>query len=209
MLREIVGQHPLFIKYTRDWLHSVTGYSKGMLSRVATGKIPLSRSFIDRVCYRLNRSEEALFLPDDTPTQCLVPGGCATSALGQWLEDECAKQHLSLRQAAAKTGLSHATIADIKSGSHPDPGTIRKLVETCGGDGPRQKLAFEDRLLVYAGYRTERPEEELDEPLAKLLDTMKKFNRREVEVVTRFADFLAEVKASQKERETDCKGEPE
>ena len=70
----------------------------------------------------------------------------------------------------------------------------RKLVETFGGDGPGQKLALEDRLLVSAGYRTERPEEELDEPLAQLLDTMKKFNRREVEVVTRFAEFLIENK---------------
>ena len=57
-----MGQHPLFIKYRRDWLHQVTGYSKGYLSRVATGKIPLSRSFIERVCFKLNRTKEELFL---------------------------------------------------------------------------------------------------------------------------------------------------
>lgn len=57
-------QHPLFIEYRRDWLHRVTGYSKGYLSRVATGKTPLSRSFIERVCYKLNRPKEELFLPD-------------------------------------------------------------------------------------------------------------------------------------------------
>lgn len=54
-------QHPLFIKYKRDWLHRITGYSKGYLSRVATGKIPLSRAFIERVCFNLNQPEEELF----------------------------------------------------------------------------------------------------------------------------------------------------
>lgn len=56
-------EHPLFIKYKRDYLHKVTGYSMGYLSRVATGKIPLSRSFIERVSFSLNRPESELFLP--------------------------------------------------------------------------------------------------------------------------------------------------
>ncbi len=56
-------QHPLFIEYRRDWLHKVTGFSKGYLSRVATGKTPLTRSFIRQVCYKLNRPEKELFLP--------------------------------------------------------------------------------------------------------------------------------------------------
>jgi len=57
-------QHPLFIIYKRDWLHKTTGYSKGYLSRVATGKIPLSRPFIERVCYKLNMREHDLFSRD-------------------------------------------------------------------------------------------------------------------------------------------------
>jgi len=56
-------QHPLFIKYKREYLHELTGYSLGYLSRVATGKTPLRRSFIERVCFKLNQPEEALFLP--------------------------------------------------------------------------------------------------------------------------------------------------
>ena len=56
-------QHPLFIKYTRDWLHDITGYSKGYLCRVARGKIPLSRAFVERVCFKLDQPEAALFLP--------------------------------------------------------------------------------------------------------------------------------------------------
>ncbi len=57
-------QHPLFVKYRRDWLHEMTGYSKGYLSRVAIGREPLSRAFIERVCYSLQARESELFLPD-------------------------------------------------------------------------------------------------------------------------------------------------
>jgi len=66
-------QHPLFIKYRRDWLHEITGYSKGYLSRVATGKAALTRSFIERVCYKLNQSEDELFLPDGSQEQTASP----------------------------------------------------------------------------------------------------------------------------------------
>ena len=69
-------QQPLFIKYTRDWLHHQTGFSKGYLSRVATGKVPLSRSFIERVCFKLGEPETELFrsdhnAADPTPEQVL------------------------------------------------------------------------------------------------------------------------------------------
>jgi len=57
-------QHPVFKKYTRDWLHDMTGYSKVYLSRVATGDVPLSRSFIERVSFKLNEPAEKLFLLD-------------------------------------------------------------------------------------------------------------------------------------------------
>lgn len=57
-------QHPLFLKYRRDWLHEVTGYSKGYLSRVAIGREPLSSAFVERVCYRLRKQESELFLPE-------------------------------------------------------------------------------------------------------------------------------------------------
>ena len=57
-------QHPLFNKYKREWLSEVTGFSKQYLCRVATGRVALSRSFIERVCFKLGEPEEALFLPD-------------------------------------------------------------------------------------------------------------------------------------------------
>lgn len=61
-------QHPLFTQYKRDWLHKVTGYSKGYLCRVATGKVAPSRAFIERVCFKLERREEELFLPEAIAT---------------------------------------------------------------------------------------------------------------------------------------------
>ncbi|KKN43822.1 hypothetical protein LCGC14_0699130 [marine sediment metagenome] len=57
-------QQPLFTKYNREWLSEATGFSRGYLSRVATGKCPLSRSFIERVCFKLQMPEAELFLPE-------------------------------------------------------------------------------------------------------------------------------------------------
>ncbi len=58
--------------------------------------------------------------------------------IGQWLKARCQKEGLSLRQAASKTGLSHATIADIMSGAQASPQTIKKLATAFGGDGPAE-----------------------------------------------------------------------
>lgn len=60
-------RHPLFYIFSRNWLNSTTGYSKGYLCRMATGKAPITRSFIDRCCFSLNRTEEELFLTDEKP----------------------------------------------------------------------------------------------------------------------------------------------
>ena len=187
-------QHPLFVQYTRDWLHQVTGFSKGYLSRVATGKAPLTPSFIQRVCFNLNQPEEALFLTEGSPAQCLGPLGCAAGELGHWLEERCKLEHLSLRQAAARTGLSHATIRDIIGGDHPSAETIMKLARGFGGDSSNEMLALEDQLLVLAGYRTPRPEgKELSVPLAKLMDKSKQFSEPQLEMMVRFADLLIEI----------------
>lgn len=57
-------QHPLFEIYTRSHLNKATGYSKVYLCRVASGKVPLTRAFIDRVCFKLKEPAEKLFLLD-------------------------------------------------------------------------------------------------------------------------------------------------
>jgi len=56
--------HPVFLKYSRSYLERVLGYSKGYLSRIAKGRIPLSQSFVERACFRLQETEDVLFLSD-------------------------------------------------------------------------------------------------------------------------------------------------
>jgi len=57
---------PLFRIYTRSYLSETTGFSRSHLCRVATGKAPMTRSFIARVCHALRRPEGELFLPKAT-----------------------------------------------------------------------------------------------------------------------------------------------
>jgi len=112
--------------------------------------------------------------------------------LAYWLADRCQKEHLTLRQTAAKTGLSHSTIHQILNGAGAFPETIGKLAKAFA-DGTNQRLALEDHLLVLAGYRTEHPEGELSEPLAHLIDKVKEFNQPQLKMMDRFADFLIEI----------------
>ena len=103
----------------------------------------------------------------------------------------CQKQGLSLRQAAAKTGLSHGTIEGIIRGAAPSPETIRRLAQSFGGDGHNEKLALEDSLLILAGYRTPRPEgQDLTQPLARLLDAVAHFDEAKLKLMADFAEYL-------------------
>lgn len=112
--------------------------------------------------------------------------------LGQWLKERCKAERLSLRQAAVRSGLSHATIADIMKGTSPSPETIKKLAHAFGEDG-NQRLALEDSLLILAGYRTERPEgRDLSQPLARLMDMVANFDEPQLKLMAHFAEFLAE-----------------
>ncbi|MQY80819.1 MAG: helix-turn-helix domain-containing protein [Dehalococcoidia bacterium] len=114
-------------------------------------------------------------------------------SLGQWLEQRCHREHLSLRQAAARAGLTHTTIADIIKGGRPSAVTIKKLAMGFGGNG-KQGLALEDQLLTLAGYRTPRPGgEEISESMAELIDKVDKFSEPQVRMMINFADFLVEI----------------
>ena len=116
-----------------------------------------------------------------------------TKGLGQWLKERCKAERLSLRQAAVRSGLSHATIADIMKGTSPSPETIKKLAHAFGEDG-NQRLALEDSLLILAGYRTERPEgRDLSQPLARLMDMVANFDEPQLKLMAHFAEFLAEM----------------
>jgi len=112
--------------------------------------------------------------------------------LGQWLKEKCEAEKLSLRQAASKTGLSHSTISDIINGVQPSAETIRKLAHAFGGDGHRG-FVLEDKLLTLAGYRSQRPQQKLSEPMGRLIDRLGTFNEQQLKIMSRFADFLAEL----------------
>ena len=116
-----------------------------------------------------------------------------TSGLGQWLKQRCEAKGLSLRQAAAKIGVSHGTIAKIMDGASPAPETIKRIAQAFGQDG-NEKLALEDSLLILAGYRTERPKgEDISLDMARLKDVMSGFTESQTKMVIRFAEFLAEM----------------
>lgn len=110
--------------------------------------------------------------------------------LDSWLAQRCQKGGLSLRQAATKTGLSHSTIRDVMNGATASQKTIKRLAAAFGGDG-RRRLALEDKLLTLAGYRSQRPGEELNEPLAGLVDVLSQLSEPQLKLVGHFAEFLA------------------
>ena len=112
-------------------------------------------------------------------------------SLGQWLAEKCRNEGWSLRQAAEKTGLSHATIADITKGNQPSAETLKRLAKAFSGNGHRQRLALEDKLLILAGYRSPRLEEEPNEIVAQLLDKIAEFSEPQLEAVGHFIDFIS------------------
>ncbi len=115
-----------------------------------------------------------------------------SSGLGEWLKAKCDEEGLSLRQVATKVGVSHQTIAGLIDGKKALPQTIKKLAKAFGGDH-HQRIALEDKLLCLAGYRTERPEEELSEPLARLSDKLGQFSEPQLMIMEHFADYISEI----------------
>ena len=112
--------------------------------------------------------------------------------LRQWLEKRCKQEHLSLRQAGKRAELSHSTIYAIIKGGHASAQTVTKLARGFGGNGINERLALEDRLLVLADYRSERPEETPSEPLAQLMDKAKGLSESRIKMLNRVADLLLE-----------------
>lgn len=151
----------------------------------------MSRSFIERVCHKLNQPEEELFLPQ--LVQCLQPGDCAASPIGQWLEEKCEEEKLSHRQMAIKVGVSHQTISGLIAGKQALPPTLKKLAQVFGGDGTQGRVLL-DQLLVLADYRLPQPRgKETSESMAKLMDKVQKFDEPRLKMMGRFADFLIEI----------------
>ncbi len=119
-------------------------------------------------------------------------GSSQPETLGAWLEQQCRAENLSYRQAAARAGVSHATIAAIKNGARPSAATIVKLADAFSSNGTHQRQALKDRLLSLSGYRGESANGELSEPLARLMDRLSGFSEAQLRVMERFADFISE-----------------
>lgn len=119
-----------------------------------------------------------------------VPDDLHKQQLAEWLKETLKKDHLSLRQAAVKTGLSHGTIEGIRKGASPSPETIKKLTHAFS-EGRNEALALEDRLLVLAGYRTQRPErQDINPMVGRLMDRVSQFSEPRLKLMARFAEFL-------------------
>lgn len=113
------------------------------------------------------------------------------SDMAAWLEQRCRAERLSYRQAAAKAGLSHTTIATIRTGMRPSAATIVKLAKAFSAEGPNHKGVLEDHLLSLCGYRSSRPEVTQSEPLARLLDKLSQFDEEKLKLIEYFVDFSA------------------
>ncbi len=110
----------------------------------------------------------------------------------EWLHHRMATEGLSLRKAAARTALSHGTIADILRGVAPCAETVRKLARGFVSGKGKERLALEDELLILAGHRTDRPEaEEMSPLLGQLCDLVTDFSEAELHLMSEFAKLLA------------------
>ena len=120
--------------------------------------------------------------------------------LAQWLDEKCREEHLSLREAGKRAGVSHSTIRALMQGGRASAITVTKLAEAFSGSGDYQRLTLEDELLVMAGYRTPRPGGEINQPLAQLMDEVSEFSRSQLKLMLCFAEFLGEtaMKSGQK-----------
>lgn len=66
-------QYTIFLKYQRGYLSKVTGYSRGHLSRIATGAKSPSEPFIGVCAYNLKEPAEELFRLVDPQAARLAP----------------------------------------------------------------------------------------------------------------------------------------
>lgn len=124
-------------------------------------------------------------LKDATRTKVTGAG-----TISEWLDLKCRENHLSLRQAADRSGLSHGTLASIKKGTRPTAATITKLAAAFSNDGPSQRAALEDHLLTLCGYRSS-PEVKQSEPLARLVDKLSRFSEEQLTIMENIVDFCA------------------
>ena len=125
--------------------------------------------------------------------------------LGGWLEQRCHDEVLSLRQAAAKSGLSHATLSDIMKGIRPSAATIVKLAEAFGSND-HDKSELKDLLLGLSGYRDKQKSEVQTELRARLVDKLSQFNIDQLELLEQLSGFITKAGKNGVRRATSSTG---
>jgi transcriptional regulator with XRE-family HTH domain len=118
-------------------------------------------------------------------------GTSSKNGFSKWLEQRCLEECLSLRKLAARAGVSHATVAEVKKSGRPSAATIKKLAAAFSNDGPNQRAALEDYLFTLCGFRSQPPEIKLSEPLARLVDKMSHYDEEKLQLVEQFADYIS------------------
>ena len=119
--------------------------------------------------------------------------------ISQWLDRECQRKRLSLREAGELTGLSHSTIQAIIKGGNASAETVRRLAHAFSGNG-NKGLNLEDYLMVLAGHRTKREEGGLSQPVARLVDKLSQFSEPQLKLVEHFAEYLASLEVDNEGR---------
>ncbi len=96
-------QYLIFLKYTREYLSQVTGYSKGYLSRIAGGAKYPSEVFIGVCCHTLKEPQKDLFRLCDPYEPIMAPAlpGGLTQDLVETIDELAAR--LTKAEAALKT----------------------------------------------------------------------------------------------------------
>lgn len=125
-------------------------------------------------------------------TQGLVEERKMTT-IAEWLSKRCRDDGLSYRKAAAKAGLSHATISAIRKGSRPSADTIMKLAKAFSNDGTQQRLALEEELFILAGYRSRSIPVTCREPMARLMDLIRDFDDEQLKLVAGIIEYSSQL----------------
>ncbi len=114
-----------------------------------------------------------------------------TPSLATWLAGRCKQEKLSYRTAAARTGISHGTIAAIIKGVRPSAVTIGKLAKAFGTNGQNHVAELEDELLGLCGYRSAHPVTRASGPVSILRYKLVTLNDAQLKLVESFVNYCA------------------
>ena len=117
-------------------------------------------------------------------------GDLGDLTLAGWLQRKCDEEHLSLRGAGEKIGVSNGTIASVLRGKRPSVDTIDKLAIAFSSNGQYERTSLKDWMLSKCGYRNNNEKGEMRQPIARLMDKVTNFNDEQLKIMEQFAEFI-------------------